>query len=310
MTYSDKVSLRVAFGNALARVGSKYPDLHVLDAGTKNSTMSQAFEKEYPDRFVTPGINEPGMMALATGIAMEGKRVVACDMSVFLHHAYAQIRAAVRQGNLHMVIAASHTGIAVGPDGGSAHDLTDLARMRLIPYINVITPWDGNQIDAAVDAIMETPGFYYVRLNRPSVPIFTKENQPFEIGKAHKLIEGNKITLIAVGDKTFSAMEVAEQFAPGEIEVIGISTLEPIDQDTIVESATKTGKVVTIEDHMRIGGLYETVAGILARRQPTLMRSVSLERKITTSGEPDELAKLYGLTTDDIVRTCKEFLEE
>ncbi len=136
-----KQSLRAAFGEALVEAGNKYEDLRVLDAGTKNSTYSEKFQRAFPDKFVTPGINEPGMLGLAAGMAMAGRRVVAADMSVFLHHAYAQIRAAARQGNdMHMIIAASHTGIAVGPDGGSAHDITDMARMRLDPNITVVTP--------------------------------------------------------------------------------------------------------------------------------------------------------------------------
>lgn len=306
-TYGS-TSLREAFGLALAEAGARYPDLRVLDAGTKNSTMSESFQRAFPDRFYTAGINEPGMIGLATGIAMTGKRVVACDMSIFLQHAYAQMLTAARQGDLHFIVAASHTGVAVGPDGGSAHDITDLARMRLIPKYTVISPWDGAQTKAAAVAVLEKPGFYYIRLNRPKVPTFTLESTPFEIGKAHRLLEGNQITIIAVGDKVWTTIEAAEALGPGVAEVIGISTLEPLDHETLLTSAAKTKRVVTVEDHVSIGGLYEAVAGALSEHLPTKMRRVAVPRIFTTSGEPDELAQLYGVDREAVIATCREFL--
>ncbi len=307
-TYGSQ-SLREAFGEALSTAASRYPDLRVLDAGTSNSTMSESFRKAYPDRFYTAGINEPGMVGIATGLAMAGKRVVVCDMSIFLQHAYAHLLTAARQGNdLHFIVAATHTGVAVGPDGGSAHDVTDLARMRLIPNYTVIAPWDGAQVRKVLDVILERPGFYYVRLNRPKVPVFLTEPVPFEIGKAYRLKEGSQITLIAVGDKVWTAIEAAEQLGEGVAEVIGISTLEPLDRETIVASASKTGRVITIEDHLAEGGLYEAVAGLLAGTHPTPMLKIAVPRIFTTSGEPDELARLYGLDKQAIVETCTKFL--
>jgi len=307
-TYGS-ISLREAFGAGLAAVGANCPDLRVFDAGTKNSTMSEAFQKVYPDRFYTAGINEPGMVALATGVAMAGKRVVVCDMSIFLQHAHAQLLTAARQGSdLHMIVAASHTGIAVGPDGGSAHDITDLARMRIIPGYTVITPWDGAQVKKALDVALEKPGFYYIRLNRPKVPIFLTDPVPFEIGKAYRLREGSKITIVAVGDKVYEALEVAEELGEGVAEVIGISTLEPFDVETVAASAKKTGKVVTFEDHIPHGGLFETVAGALAETYPTPMRKVAVPRQFTTSGEPDVLARLYGVDKQALIETCRKFI--
>lgn len=303
-----KISLREAFGKALVEVGKRNGNIRVLDAGTKNSTMSGMFEDAFPERFYTPGINEPGMIGLATGMAMAGRTVVACDMSVFLHHAYAQLRAAARQGDIHLIIAASHTGVAVGPDGGSAHDLTDLARMRLIPEFKVISPWDGFQVEKALNAIINLPGLYYVRLNRPSVPIFLTDEHEFKIGKAYRLKKGDQLTLIAVGDKVYSALCAAEALGEGVADVIGISTLEPLDRETIIESVRKTGKVVTVEDHMYVGGLYESVAGMLAAELPSPMRRISLDRIFTTSGEPDELAGKYSIDTDSIIEECRTFI--
>lgn len=304
-----KISLRDAFGTELVKAGEKWQDLVVLDAGTSNSTMSERFARVFPDRFYTPGINELGMIGLATGMAMAGKRVVACDMSVFLHHAYAHIREAARQGDIHMVIAASHTGVAVGPDGGSAHDVTDIARMRLVPGFSVLTPWDGAQVKAVLNTILERRGLYYLRLNRPPVPIFLKEPLKFEIGKAVRLTEGSAITIVACGDKVYNALLAAERLN-GAAEVIGVSTVEPLDMNTIYASAVKTGRVVTYEDHLAIGGLYEAVAGGLAGLAPTRMRSASVPRIFTTSGEPDELEKLYRLDLDSLVDLCRKFIAE
>jgi len=302
-----KESLREAFGHALVTAGEKWHDLRVLDAGTSNSTYSKKFRDIYPDRFYTLGINEPGMIGVATGLAMAGRRVAACDMSVFLHHAYAHIRAAARQGDIHMLIAASHAGVTVGPDGGSAHDLSDLARMRLVPEFRIITPWDGRQVRRAVDVIFEERGLYYLRLNRPKLPIFLSDPAPFEIGKAYHLREGDRVTIIALGDKVHNALEACEELGEGFADVIGISTLEPLDTDTIIGSATRTGRVITVEDHMYIGGLYECVAGVLAMRKPTKMMRLCVGRKFTTSGEPDELSKLYGLDTAALIYACREF---
>lgn len=302
-------SLREAFGEALVELGQIYPDLRVLDAGTKNSTLSERFERVYPSRFYTPGINELGMIGLATGLAMAGFRVVACDMSVFLEHAYAHLYTAARQGKgLHLIVAASHTGVTVGPDGSSAHDVRDLTRMRLIPHFVIVTPWDGNQVKSAMKLMMEKPGYYYLRLNRPKVPLFLEEPAPFELGKAYLLKEGKDVTLIAVGDRVYPTLVAAEELGEGVAEVIGISTLEPLDEETIVASAAKTGKVITVEDHIYVGGLFESVAGVLARQHPTPMRKLAIPRQYTTSGEPPKLEEIYQISSSAIVSACRDFL--
>ncbi|MFN3821535.1 MAG: transketolase family protein [bacterium] len=308
-TYGNQ-SLREAFGEALIELGHLYPDLRVLDAGTKNSTMSEKFERAFPERFYTPGINELGMIGLATGLAMAGFKVVACDMSVFLEHAYAHLFTAARQGKgLHLIVAASHTGVTVGPDGSSAHDVRDLARMRLIPNFTIITPWDGRQVRSALKTMLEVPGYYYLRLNRPKLPIFLPDPAPFELGKASILKTGSQITIVASGDRVFPALMAAEILGEGVAEVIGISTLEPLDEETILESAGRTRKVVTVEDHIYVGGLFESVAGVLAQRLPTPMRRLSIPREMTTSGEPEELERIYQIDVQSIVKVCREFIE-
>lgn len=302
-------SLREAFGEALVEFGGRYDDIRVLDAGTKNSTMSEGFQKAFPNRFYTAGINEPGMIGVATGLAMTGKRVIACDMSIFLQHAHAHLLTAARQkGGLHLIVAATHTGIAVGPDGGSAHDVTDIGRMRLIPDFTVIAPWDAVQVKQSLETALATPGFYYIRLNRPKVPIFRNPSDPFELGKAYRLTEGSQITIVASGDKVWTAIQVAEELGDNVAEVIGVATFEPFDRETIVASAARTGRVVTIEDHLSQGGLFETVAGVLAEEHPTRMQRVAVPRQFTTSGEPDELAKLYGIDKAALLDTCRKFI--
>ena len=183
-------------------------------------------------------------------------------------------------------------------------------RMRLVPNFKIITPWDGLQVRQIVKVILEEKGYYYVRLNRPKVPVFLKEPASFEIGRAYRLSEGECVTIIASGDKVFNALQAAEELGAGFADVIGIATLEPLDSDTILASASRTGRVITFEDHMYIGGLYESVAGLLARYMPTPMRRISLNRVFTTSGEPDELAEMFDLTTEALVRLCREFVVE
>jgi len=307
-TYGSQ-SLREAFGEALVEMGKSFNDLRVLDAGTKNSTMSEGFQRAFPDRFYTAGINEPGMIGIATGLAMTGKRVVACDMSIFLQHAHAHMLTAARQkAGLHLIIAATHTGVAVGPDGGSAHDVTDIARMRLIPDFTVISPWDPAHVRKVLEVAMEKPGYYYIRLNRPKVPVFLKEPVSFEIGKAYRLKSGSKVSIIASGDKVWTALQVAEELGEGVADVIGVATFEPFDRETIVASAARTGRVVTIEDHLAQGGLFEAVAGVLAEEHPTRMRKLAVPRQFTTSGEPDELARLYEVDKLALLQTCRQFI--
>jgi len=309
MEIYGKKSLREAFGEALLEAGKSYDDLMVFDAGTSNSTMSGQYRKAYPERFFTAGINELGMIGLATGMAMAGKRAVACDMSVFLHQAYDHIRTAARQGDdLHLIIAATHTGVAVGPDGGSAHDLSDVARMRLVPKFTVITPLDANQVHSVVDVVLARTGFYYIRLNRPKVPIFLPDPAPFEIGKALHLASGDKVTILAMGDRAYTALSAAEQLGTGFADVWGISTVEPLDNESILASAAKTGRVVTVEDHLAIGGLYEAVAGLLSERLPTRMKPVAIPRTFTTSGETEELEAMYKIDTAAVVETCRRFV--
>jgi transketolase len=230
-------------------------------------------------------------------------------MSIFLQHAHAHMLTAARQKKgLHLIIAASHTGVAVGPDGGSAHDVSDIARMRLIPEFTVISPWDPAHVRKILDVVMEIPGYYYIRLNRPKVPVFLKDPVSFEIGKAYRLKCGSQISIVASGDKVWTALQVAEELGEGVADVIGVATFEPFDRATIVESAARTGRVVTIEDHLAQGGLFEAVAGVLAEEHPTRMRKLSVPRQFTTSGEPDELARRYELDHIALIETCRRFI--
>ncbi|OGY90003.1 MAG: hypothetical protein A2927_01435 [Candidatus Komeilibacteria bacterium RIFCSPLOWO2_01_FULL_45_10] len=310
MNITGKISLREAFGQELLAQGKIWPDLVVLDAGTSNSTYSQLFGQMFPNRFFNAGINELGMIGLATGMAMAGRRVVACDMSIFLQHAYAHLVTAARQGDIHLIVAATHTGVTVGADGGSAQDVTDIGRMRLIPNFTIVAPWDGNQTRLALRQMLEQPGLYYLRLNRPALPIFTSLEDPFQIGRAYRLVEGNGLTLIAMGDIVHQAIEAAEKVGESKVEIIGVATVEPLDEQTILESAAKTGKVITLENHSLVGGLSEQIAGLLrASHLAVPLWPMALPREFGTSGEPEELLKLYQLDVDSVVRLCQEVIQ-
>lgn len=320
MGTTGKISLREAFGQELAFQGEHYPDLYVVAAGTSNSDCSQAFGKKFPKRFFNVGINEPNGVALATGIAMEGKRVVMADMSIFLTMAYGQLITAARQGNIHLIIAASHTGVTVGADGGSAQDITDIARMRLIPGFTIVAPWDGDHTREVLRQMLAKKGLYYLRLNRGPLPLFTEKlvedfraQHPFGIEPPCVIRQGRALTVVAVGDMVYPALQAAIEF-DGQldlncIEVIGISVVEPFNPQTILESVEKTGRLVVVEDHMYVGGLSEQLPRVLVEEGILFrMRSVSLGRTFGTSGEPDELLKLYNLDQESLIAAYQKAL--
>ncbi|MCX6785233.1 MAG: hypothetical protein NTZ18_00060 [Candidatus Komeilibacteria bacterium] len=316
----EKISLRDAFGQELALQGEQHPELYVFAAGTSNSDCSAKFGEKFPERFFNFGINEANMVAAATGVAMAGKIVVASDMSIFLTCAYAQLITAARQGKIHLIIAASHTGIGVGADGGSAQDITDIGRMRLIPGFTIVAPWDGDHVKTALKQMIANPGLYYLRLNRGPLPQFTQElyeqgwiSQRFGLELPRLLKCGGQLTVVTYGDMVHPALQAAKKIDPmfeQRIDVIGVSVIEPLDADEILSSVTSTERLIAVEDHMHVGGLSEQLPKILAEAGIHFrMRSVSLGRHFGTSGEPDELFKLYGLDEDSLIRAYREALD-
>ncbi len=304
----DKIATREAYGNALVRLGEQNPDVVVLDADLAKSTKTIKFKKKFPERFFDMGIAEADMMGTAAGLAAAGKIAFASSFVIFATgRAWEQIRNSICYANLNVKIAASHAGIAVGPDGSSHQSIEDIAIMRAIPNMKVIVPADGVETEKAVAAVVETPGPAYLRLGRSGVPIIYEESYPFRLGKASILRDGSDVAIIAIGTMVQIALVAAEALSKDGIgaRVINMSTIKPIDRDAIVAAVNETGALVTAEEHNVIGGLGSAVSEIVCETSPAPVVRVGIEDRFGQSGEPKELMAAYGLTAENVAEAAR-----
>ena len=309
----QKMATREAYGKALAEFGAKYPDLVVLDADLANATKTNSFQKVFPDRHIDCGIAECNMMGIAAGLATVGKIPFASTFAMFASgRAYEQVRNSIGYPHLNVKIGATHAGITVGEDGASHQCLEDMALMRAIPGMVVINPSDAVEARAAVQAAIEYVGPVYLRFGRAAVPIINdREDYKFEIGKGEILREGSDVTIVATGICVSSALEAADKLAADGIsaEVINIHTIKPLDTELIVNSAKKTGKVVTAEEHTIIGGLGGAVCEALSEKAPTPILRIGINDVFGESGTAAELVAKYGLDGEGIYTKVKEFVK-
>ena len=307
----DNIATREAYGRALVRLGEQNPDIVVLDADLAKSTKTIKFKEKFPERFFDMGIAEADMMGTAAGLAASGKIAFASTFAIFATgRAWEQIRNSICYTNLNVKIAASHAGIAVGPDGSSHQAIEDIAIMRVIPNMKVVAPADAVETEKAVGALVETPGPAYLRLGRSGVPVLYEETYEFRLGKASVLREGSDVTLIAVGTMVLLALEAAENLAKDGINarVINMSTVKPIDIDAIASAIEETGAIVTAEEHSVIGGLGSAVAETVCEMAPAPVVRVGIRDKFGQSGKADELMETYGLTAGRIAEAAREAL--
>ncbi|MBQ7035962.1 MAG: transketolase family protein [Clostridia bacterium] len=306
---AEKKATREAYGEALAEFGAKH-DFVVLDADLSKSTKTDSFKKVFPERFFNMGIAEANMMTTAAGLAAAGKTVFASSFAVFASgRAFEQIRNAVCYPKLNVKIGATHAGISVGEDGPTHQAIEDIALMRALPGMTVISPADATESRAAVKAAIENDGPFYLRFGRLSVPqIFDPADYKFELGKGIVLSEGTDVTIIATGLMVQEAIEAGKILAEKGVsaEVINIHTIKPIDAELITKSAKKTGAVVTAEEHNIIGGLGSAVAEVLSENAPTPLTRVGIMDKFGKSGKPAPLLKMYGLTAENIAEKALE----
>lgn len=309
----QKMATREAYGKAFAEFGAKYPDLVVLDADLANATKTNSFQKVYPDRHIDCGIAECNMMGIAAGLSTVGKIPFASTFAMFASgRAYEQVRNSIGYPHLNVKIGATHAGITVGEDGASHQCLEDMALMRAIPGMVVINPSDAVEARAAVQAAIEYVGPVYLRFGRAAVPIINdREDYKFEIGKGEILREGSDVTIVATGICVSSALEAADKLAADGIsaEVINIHTIKPLDTELIVNSAKKTGKVVTAEEHTIIGGLGGAVCEALSEKAPTPVLRIGINDVFGESGTAAELVAKYGLDGEGIYAKVKEFVK-
>ncbi len=302
---------RSGFGAGLLEAGQNNPEVVALCADLTGSLKMDAFQKAFPERFFQVGIAEANMIGLAAGMTIGGKIPFTGTFANFsTGRVYDQIRQSVAYSDKNVKICASHAGITLGEDGATHQILEDLGLMKMLPGMTVINPCDYNQTKAATIAIAKHHGPVYLRFGRPKVPIFIPENEPFIIGKALHLQEGTDVSIFATGHLVWPALQAAEQLAAQGIsaEVINIHTIKPLDEEAILKSVAKTRCVVTAEEHNFLGGLGESIAGVLARNFPSPIEFVAVKDSFGESGTPEQLMKKYGLDDIHIVEAAKKVI--
>lgn len=309
MTNTGNKDTRSGFGAGLYELGTINPNVVALCADLIGSLKMEKFAESFPDRFFQTGIAEANMMGVAAGLAVTGRIPFAGTFAEFATgRVYDQLRQSVCYSQANVKIAASHAGITLGEDGATHQTMEDLALARALPHMTVVNPCDYNQTRLATLAAARWEGPLYLRFGRPSVPNFTPVDGPFEIGKAWMIQPGEDLTILATGHLVWEALEALKILVQKGIraELINIHTISPLDEKAIIESARKTGAVVTAEEHLVTGGLGEAVAGLLARHNPVPMRMVAMEEGFGQSGTPRELMDLYGLNAAGIVAKASE----
>lgn len=300
----EKKATRLAYGEALVKLGKINKDVVVLDADLTKSTMTTFFQKEFPNRHLNMGIAEANMMATAAGIATTGKIPFASTFAVFAAgRAFDQIRNSIAYPHLNVKICPTHAGVSLGEDGGSHQSIEDIALMRVLPGMVVLSPADAVETEKMIFAVAEYKGPVYVRLGRLPVPIIFDEDYKFEIGKAVTLTQGNDVALIATGLLVYEALEAAKILKEKGINarVINMSTIKPLDNETVLKAAKECKFIVTSEEHSIIGGLGGAVAEYLSEVHPTKLIRHGVNDVFGQSGEGNEMLDKYKLRAKDIV---------
>lgn len=303
----ESIATREAYGKTLVELVEN-KDIVVLDADLAGATKTAMFKKACPERFFDMGIAEGDMMGTAAGLAVSGKIPFASTFAIFAAgRGFEQIRNSICYPNINVKIAATHAGVTVGEDGGSHQAIEDISLMRSLPNMVVLNPADAVEARQMVLAAAEYVGPMYLRFGRAATPVIHDESYKFELGKGEVVKEGKDVSIIATGIMVAKALEAAETLkAEGiDAEVINISTIKPLDNELVLASAKKTGKVVTAEEHSIIGGLGSAVCELLAEEYPVKVTRIGVKDCFGQSGSPAALLEHYGLTAADIVKACK-----
>ncbi len=306
-----KKDTRSGFGEGLAELGKTNKNVVALCADLTGSLKMDAFKAENPERFFQVGIAEANMMGMAAGMAVGGKIPYTGTFANFsTGRVYDQIRQSIAYSKKNVKICASHAGLTLGEDGATHQILEDIGMMKMLPNMTVIVPADFNQTKQATIAIADFEGPVYLRFGRPSVPIFTKADAKFEIGKADTIIEGKDVSIIACGHLVWKAIEAAKELEAKGIsaEVINMHTIKPLDEKAILTSLAKTKCVVSAEEHMINGGLGDSIAQVLSRNTPCPQEYVGVNDSFGESGTPEELMVKYNIDTADIVKAAEKVI--
>ncbi|MBQ9480181.1 MAG: transketolase family protein [Selenomonadaceae bacterium] len=304
--------MRDGYGKALLELIASDPKVLALDADVAKSTRTVWVRDKFPSNFIDVGIAEQDLAGTAAGLALGGMRPFTSTYGVFMAgRAWDQIRTTICYNRLNVKIAGAHAGISVGPDGATHQALEDVAIMRVLPNMTVVVPCDAEETRKATLAIAAIDGPCYIRFGREAVPVVTDESTPFELGKARVCREGADVTIIANGAMLYEALEASKALAADGIdaEVINLHTVKPLDVETIVGSARKTGCVVTAEEHQIAGGMGSAVAECLALNAPVPIEFVGVRDTFGESGQPQELMDAYGLNAATIIERVKAVID-
>ena len=312
MSEIKKIATRESYGNALKELGKEDPNVVVLDADLAEATKTGMFKKVFPERHIDCGIAECNMAGVAAGLSLTGKIPFMSSFAMFAAgRAFEQIRNSIGYPHLNVKIGATHAGITVGEDGASHQCNEDIALMRTIPGMVVMCPSDDVEARAAVRAALEYEGPVYIRFGRAAVPVINDTpDYQFEIGKGTVVRPGSDVTIVATGICVDSALGAAKLLEAEGIsaEVVNICTIKPLDEELILASARKTGKVVTVEEHSVIGGLGSAVCDCLSEKLPTKVKKIGMQDVFGESGPAMALVEKYGLDAKGVYQSVKEFL--
>lgn len=305
-------SLREAFGSAISECANTDPTILVLDADVAGGTGAHHFRSQHKQRFIQCGIAEQNMVGVATGLAISGYKPFVTTFATFMLRGFEQIRLSVAYSNKNVKLVASHPGLDVGPDGASAQCIEDIACMRSLPGMVVLSPCDAWEVRAATKALVNYSGPAYMRTGRSPCPnVFTEEPE-FTIGKGYELHYGNDITILSCGVMTHRALSAAQELMTEgiSVRVIHLPTIKPIDENIIINAAQETSALISYEDHNVIGGLGSAIAEVLAENPSAPLFRMGLNDVIGRSGEPDELAAFYGLDIPSIKEKVRQVINK
>jgi transketolase len=311
-TYSETKDTRSGFGDGLTELGQENENVVALCADLIGSLKMGDFKAQNPDRFFQVGIAEANMIGMAAGMTIGGKIPFTGTFANFsTARVYDQIRQSIAYSGKNVKICASHAGLTLGEDGATHQTLEDIGMMKMLPNMTVINPCDYNQTKAATKAVADLEGPVYLRFGRPKVPNFTAPDQKFEIGKAITFNEGKDVTIFATGHLVWKAIEAGQILAEKGIdaEIINIHTIKPLDKNAVLQSVRKTKCAVTAEEHMKNGGLGDSIAQVLAAEYPTPIEMVAVNDTFGESGTPEQLLTKYGLDTQDVVNAVEKVIQ-
>ncbi|MHB8371760.1 MAG: transketolase family protein [Thermoplasmataceae archaeon] len=306
-------SLREKYGETITKLGDTHKEITVLDADLSSSTKTAVFGKKFPDRFFNMGISEQSMVSTAAGLALCGKKVFVSTFAVFLMRTYEQIRQSVCYNNVDVKFVVTHAGITVGEDGATHQIVEDVGIMSGLPNMKVIVPVDSIETESVINFLVEeTSSPYYVRLTREKFPVLNEKDYIFREGKSTTFREGKDLTIFANGSMVSFSLEAAEQLRTHgvDVRVINLSSVKPMDRETVIKAARETGKIVTVEEHSIYNGIGSRVAEIVSEEYPVMVKRIGMRDSFGKSGKSWELFDYFHMGVQDIVKISLECFRE